>query len=50
MPTRGQPRPVHHPVFARFYARANHLMDAEVIDHRSKLLAVGNGCERCVRR
>jgi SAM-dependent methyltransferase len=39
MPTRGQPRPVHHPIFARCYARAGHLMDAEVADHRSKLLA-----------
>jgi ubiquinone/menaquinone biosynthesis C-methylase UbiE len=35
MPT-GHPR---HPVFARFYARVGHLMDAEVAEHRGKLLA-----------
>ncbi len=39
MLTRNQPRPVHHPVFARLYARVGHLMEAEVADHRSKLLA-----------
>ncbi len=38
MPTR-QPRPAHHPIFARFYARVGHLMEAEVAEHRSKLLA-----------
>jgi ubiquinone/menaquinone biosynthesis C-methylase UbiE len=35
MPT-GQRR---HPVFARFYAGVGHLMDAEVAEHRAKLLA-----------
>ncbi len=41
MSTSSQPRPVHHPVFARCYARASHLLDAEagVAGHRSKLLA-----------
>jgi SAM-dependent methyltransferase len=39
MSARGQPTPVHRPVFARFYARVGHLMDAEVAEHRSKLLA-----------
>jgi len=39
MPIRSQPRPVRHPVFARCYARVGHLMEAEVADHRSKLLA-----------
>ena len=53
MRTRGQPRPVRHPVFARCYARVGHLMDAEVANHRRRLLAglagrvievgVGNG-------
>src|SRR6266498_3653566 len=38
MPTR-QPRPVRHPVFARCYAVVGHLMEAEVADHRGKLLA-----------
>jgi SAM-dependent methyltransferase len=33
MPTRG------HPVFARCYAVVGHFMEAEVTDHRSKLLA-----------
>jgi SAM-dependent methyltransferase len=37
--TRIQPRPVHHPVFARVYARVGHLMDAEIGDHRRRLLA-----------
>jgi SAM-dependent methyltransferase len=39
MLTRGQPTAVHHPVFARCYARVGHLMDAEVAEHRSRLLA-----------
>jgi SAM-dependent methyltransferase len=39
MPTRTQPRPVRHPVFARVYARVGHLMDAEIGDHRRRLLA-----------
>jgi len=37
--TRGRPRPVRHPVFARCYARVGHLMDAEIGDHRKRLLA-----------
>jgi SAM-dependent methyltransferase len=37
--TRTEPRPVHHPVFARVYARVGHLMDAEISDHRQRLLA-----------
>jgi ubiquinone/menaquinone biosynthesis C-methylase UbiE len=39
MPTCSQPRPVRHPVFARCYARVGHLMDAEIGDHRRRLLA-----------
>jgi SAM-dependent methyltransferase len=39
MPTRTQPRPVRHPIFARCYARVGHLMDAEIGDHRRRLLA-----------
>jgi ubiquinone/menaquinone biosynthesis C-methylase UbiE len=39
MPTRTQPRPVHHPIFARCYAHVGHLMDAEIGDHRRRLLA-----------
>jgi ubiquinone/menaquinone biosynthesis C-methylase UbiE len=39
MPTRTQPRPVHHPMFARVYARVGHLMDTEIADHRRRLLA-----------
>jgi ubiquinone/menaquinone biosynthesis C-methylase UbiE len=39
MSTRSQQRPVRHPVFARCYARVGHLMEAEVAEHRSKLLA-----------
>jgi ubiquinone/menaquinone biosynthesis C-methylase UbiE len=39
MPTRTQPRPVHHPLFARIYARVGHLLDAEIADHRRRLLA-----------
>jgi ubiquinone/menaquinone biosynthesis C-methylase UbiE len=39
MSTRTQPRPVHHPLFARVYARVGHLMDAEIGDHRQRLLA-----------
>lgn len=34
-----EPRPVRHPVFARCYARVGHLMDAEIGDHRRRLLA-----------
>jgi ubiquinone/menaquinone biosynthesis C-methylase UbiE len=37
--TRGWPRPVRHPVFARCYARVGHLMGAEIGDHRRRLLA-----------
>jgi ubiquinone/menaquinone biosynthesis C-methylase UbiE len=37
--TRTQPRPVRHPIFARGYARVGHLMDAEIGDHRRRLLA-----------
>jgi SAM-dependent methyltransferase len=37
--TRGRPRPVHHPLFARVYARTSQLMDAEISDHRRRLLA-----------
>jgi ubiquinone/menaquinone biosynthesis C-methylase UbiE len=39
MPTGGTPRPVRHPIFARCYARVGHLMDAEIGDHRRRLLA-----------
>jgi ubiquinone/menaquinone biosynthesis C-methylase UbiE len=39
MPTRTEPRPVRHPVFARCYARVGHLMDTVVADHRRQLLA-----------
>jgi ubiquinone/menaquinone biosynthesis C-methylase UbiE len=39
MRTLAQQRPVHHPVFARCYARVGHLMDAEIGDHRRRLLA-----------
>jgi SAM-dependent methyltransferase len=39
MPIRTQHRPVHHPVFGRVYARVGHLMDAEIGDHRRRLLA-----------
>jgi ubiquinone/menaquinone biosynthesis C-methylase UbiE len=39
MPTRTQPRPVRHPVFARCYTRVGQLMDAEIGDHRRRLLA-----------
>ena len=34
-----QQRAVHHPLFARVYARVGHLMDAEIGDHRRRLLA-----------
>jgi ubiquinone/menaquinone biosynthesis C-methylase UbiE len=37
--TRTQPRPVHHPLFARVYAWVGHLMEAEIGDHRRRLLA-----------
>jgi ubiquinone/menaquinone biosynthesis C-methylase UbiE len=37
--TRGRPTPVRHPIFARVYARVGHLMDAEIGDHRRRLLA-----------
>jgi ubiquinone/menaquinone biosynthesis C-methylase UbiE len=37
--TRTNPRPVRHPVFARCYARVGRLMDAEIGDHRRRLLA-----------
>jgi ubiquinone/menaquinone biosynthesis C-methylase UbiE len=39
MSTRTEPRPVHHPLFARVYGRVGHLMDAEIGDHRRRLLA-----------
>jgi SAM-dependent methyltransferase len=39
MSTRSLQRPVRHPVFARCYARVGHLLEAEVADHRSRLLA-----------
>jgi SAM-dependent methyltransferase len=39
IPTRTQPRPVHHPLFARVYAQVGDLMDAEIGDHRRRLLA-----------
>jgi ubiquinone/menaquinone biosynthesis C-methylase UbiE len=39
MRTLGQQRPVRHPLFARCYARVGHLMDAEIGDHRRRLLA-----------
>jgi ubiquinone/menaquinone biosynthesis C-methylase UbiE len=39
MRTLVQQRPVRHPLFARCYARVGHLMDAEIGDHRRRLLA-----------
>jgi ubiquinone/menaquinone biosynthesis C-methylase UbiE len=39
MPTCTQLGPVRHPIFARCYARVGHLMDAEIGDHRRRLLA-----------
>jgi ubiquinone/menaquinone biosynthesis C-methylase UbiE len=39
MRTLRQQRLVHHPLFARVYARVGHLMDAEIGDHRQRLLA-----------
>jgi SAM-dependent methyltransferase len=39
MRTLRQQRAVYHPVFARVYARVGHLMDAEIGDHRRRLLA-----------
>jgi len=39
MRTLAQQRPVHHPLFARVYARVGHLLDAEIADHRRRLLA-----------
>jgi ubiquinone/menaquinone biosynthesis C-methylase UbiE len=39
MRTLGQQRPVRHPLFARCYARVGQLMDAEIGDHRRRLLA-----------
>jgi SAM-dependent methyltransferase len=39
MSTHSQRAPVHHPIFARCYARVGHLMDAEIGDHRRRLLA-----------
>jgi ubiquinone/menaquinone biosynthesis C-methylase UbiE len=39
MCTLSRQRAVHHPVFARVYARVGHLMDAEIGDHRRRLLA-----------
>jgi ubiquinone/menaquinone biosynthesis C-methylase UbiE len=38
MRTLAQQRPVRHPLFARVYARVGHLMDAEIGDHRRRLL------------
>jgi ubiquinone/menaquinone biosynthesis C-methylase UbiE len=43
MPTRTEPRSVRHPLFARVYARVGHLMDAEIGDHRQRLLAALSG-------
>jgi ubiquinone/menaquinone biosynthesis C-methylase UbiE len=43
MSIRSQPKPVRHPVFARCYARVGHLMDAEIGDHRRRLLASLSG-------
>jgi SAM-dependent methyltransferase len=39
MRTLDQQQAVHHPLFARVYARVGHLMDAEIGDHRRRLLA-----------
>jgi ubiquinone/menaquinone biosynthesis C-methylase UbiE len=39
MSTRSRPARVRHPLFARVYARAGHLMEAEIGDHRRRLLA-----------
>jgi ubiquinone/menaquinone biosynthesis C-methylase UbiE len=39
MSTPTRPRPVHHPLFARVYARVGPLLDAEIGDHRRRLLA-----------
>jgi ubiquinone/menaquinone biosynthesis C-methylase UbiE len=39
MRTLGQQRAVHHPLFARVYGRVGQLMDAEIGDHRRRLLA-----------
>ena len=39
MRTLSRQRAVHHPVFSRCYARVGHLMDAEIGDHRRRLLA-----------
>jgi ubiquinone/menaquinone biosynthesis C-methylase UbiE len=39
MSTPARTRPVRHPLFARVYARVGHLMDAEIGDHRRRLLA-----------
>jgi ubiquinone/menaquinone biosynthesis C-methylase UbiE len=39
MRTLRQQRAVHYPLFARCYARVGHLMDAEIGDHRQRLLA-----------
>jgi ubiquinone/menaquinone biosynthesis C-methylase UbiE len=39
MSTRTEPRPIRHPLFARCYARTSHLMEAEIGDHRRRLLA-----------
>ena len=39
MSTPTHPRPVRHPLFARVYARAGQLMDAEIGDQRRRLLA-----------
>src|ERR687898_3320443 len=39
MSTRTQPRPVGHPIFALYHARVGLLMDAEIGDHRRRLLA-----------
>jgi ubiquinone/menaquinone biosynthesis C-methylase UbiE len=39
MRTLARQRPAHHPLFARVYARVGHLLDAEIADHRRRLLA-----------
>ena len=49
MSTRSRPARVRHPLFARVYARAGHLMEAEIGDHRRRLLA-SDGSSHCSPR
>ena len=42
MSTRSRPARVRHPLFARVYARAGHLMEAEIGDHRRRLASDGS--------